>query len=81
MTKKESKLTNEARLMFRDKCVMTQELTSIPNRINVPCLQYIDDPTNIPPIKIYNLVFEFKELKTEKNKNIIVYVFRGIEEV
>ncbi|RLF22269.1 MAG: hypothetical protein DRN15_09385 [Thermoprotei archaeon] len=79
--RKERKVRNEARLMFRHVCVETRELDDIPVRINLPCLQYISDPLEIPPVKVYNLVFELKEIRTEENVNVIVYRFMGIEEV
>ncbi|RLG43583.1 MAG: hypothetical protein DRN81_06240 [Thermoproteota archaeon] len=79
--KREGRVRNEARLMFRHVCVETRELDDIPVRINLPCLQYINDPLEIPPVKVYNLVFELKEIRTEDDVNVIIYRFMGIEEV
>ena len=81
MKKKEKKAKYEGRLMFNNVCVEIRELDDVPIRINLPCLQYISDPLNIPPIKVYNLVFELKEIKPDEDANIVIYRFMGIEEV
>jgi len=75
-----SKDTVEAYLLMKDATIMTMSLKEIPNKILLPCMQYIEDPLEIKNIKIYNLVFELRESKREKNKTIVTYVFKGVTE-
>ena len=70
----------EAYLKFKDVTVMTMSLKEIPNKILLPCIQYIEDPLEIKNLKIYNLVFELRESRKEKNKTIVTYVFKGVTE-
>ena len=46
----------EAHLLMKDVTIMTMSLKEIPNKILLPCMQYIEDPLEIKNVKIYNLV-------------------------
>ncbi len=70
----------EAHLKIKDTTIMTMPLKEIPYKILLPCMQYIEDPLEIKHIKIYNLVFELRESRKEKNKTIVTYVFKGVSE-
>jgi len=71
---------NIARLYFRNRCMLEKEITGIPMKITLSSIQYIDDPTRIPNLKVYQLVFEIFEIKQEKDKTIVNYKFKGITE-
>ncbi len=75
-----TKERTEAHLQIKGITVMTMSLKEIPYKILLPCMQYIEDPLEIKHIKIYNLVFELRESKKEKNKTIVTYVFKGVAE-
>jgi hypothetical protein len=72
--------TNIARLLLKEKVVDEMEIVTIPAKITIPTINYIEDPTNFS-IKLYNLVFFISNVKTEDNKTIIEYRFKGVEEV
>ena len=75
-----SKETIEAILRIKDAIIMTMPLKRISSKILIPCMQYIEDPLEIKNIRIYNLVFELRESRKEKNKTIVTYVFKGVSE-
>jgi hypothetical protein len=71
---------NIARLLMKEKVVDEMEIVSIPAKITIPTINYIEDPTNFN-LKFYNLVFYISNVKTEDNRTIIEYRFKGVEEV
>jgi len=77
---KVEKPKNVARLLLKEKVVDEMEIDTIPTKITMPTINYIEDPTNFS-IKLYNLVFYISNVKTEDNRTIIEYRFRGVEEV
>jgi len=77
---KVEKPKNVARLLLKEKVVDEMEIDTIPTKITMPTINYIEDPTNFN-IKLYNLVFYISNVKTEDNRTIIEYRFKGVEEV
>jgi hypothetical protein len=74
------KQKNVARLLLKEKVVDEMEIDTIPTKITIPTINYIEDPTNFS-FKLYNLVFYISNVKTEDNRMIIEYRFKGVEEV
>jgi hypothetical protein len=80
-TKTETRKQNIARLLLKEKVVQEMEIgETIPTRITIPTINYIEDPTDFQ-LKFYNLVFCISNVRTEENKTIIEYRFRGVEEI
>jgi len=69
-----------ARLLFKENVVEEMELEMVPTKITIPSIAYIEDPTNFS-LKFYNLVFYISNVKTEDNKTVVEYRFKGVEEV
>jgi hypothetical protein len=78
--KEENKTKMIARLKLRHKVVDEMEISSIPAKINIPSIGYIEDPTNFN-FKVYNLVFVLRNVRSEDEKQVVEYEFAGIEEV
>jgi len=80
-TQSETKKQNIARLLLKEKVVQEMEIgETIPTRMIIPSINYIEDPTDVQ-VKFYNLVFYISNVRTEDNKTIIEYRFRGVEEI
>jgi len=78
--KEENKPKMIARLILRHRVVDEMEISSIPAKINIPSIGYIEDPTNFN-FKVYNLVFVLRNVRSENDKQIVEYEFAGVEEV
>ena len=83
MSKKSKKKEQKyiAKLFIKGKEILSVPIQVVVNQYRLPTVRYLEDPTDVNKLSLYNLVFEIKNMYQDGNKTVIEYHFKGVEPI